>query len=63
MAPQNQFVKIVLRSPSWGSLIIISKKLKPSKLLFILFAHLRHFPILFLHIEHLYKVGDGNLLG
>lgn len=27
---------------------------------FILFHHL---PILFLHIEHLYKVGDGNLLG
>lgn len=63
MASQNQFVKIVLRSPPWGSLIIISKKLKPSKLLFILFAHLRYFPILFLHIEHLYKVGNGDLLG
>lgn len=24
---------------------------------------LHHLPILFLHIEHLYKVGDGNLLG
>ena len=36
-------------------------KLKPSKLLFALFLH--HLPILFLHIEHLYKVGDGNLLG
>lgn len=38
-------------------------KLKPSKLLFILFAHLRYLPILFLHIERLYKVGNGNLLG
>lgn len=37
-------------------------KLKPSKLLFALFL-LHHLPILFLHIEHLYKVGDGNLLG
>lgn len=63
MAPQNQFVKIVLRSPPWGSLIIISKKLKPSKLLLALFVLLRHLPILFLHIEHLYKVGNGNLLG
>ena len=63
MVSQNQFVKIVLRSPSWGSLIIISKKLKPSQLLFILFVPLHYRPILFLHIEHLYKVGDGNLLG
>lgn len=63
MTSQNQFVKIIWRSPPWGSLIIISKKLKPSQILFILFAHLRYLPILFLHIEHLYKVGDGNLLG
>lgn len=38
-------------------------KLKPSKLLLAMFVSLHHLPILFLHIEHLYKVGDGNLLG
>lgn len=38
-------------------------KLKPFQHLFILFAHLHHLPILFLHIENLYKVGDGDLLG
>lgn len=63
MTSQNQFVKIIWRSPPWGSLIIISKKLKPSQLLFILFVPLYHLPIRLLHIKHLYKVGDGNLLG
>ena len=38
-------------------------KLKPSQLLFILFVPLYHLPIRLLHIKHLYKVGDGNLLG
>lgn len=34
--------------------------LKGKAFSFILF---HHFPILFLHIENLYKVGNGNLLG
>lgn len=38
-------------------------KLKPSQPLFILFVLPSRLPILFLHIKHLYKVGNGNLLG
>ena len=34
-----------------------------SQLLLAMFALFYHLPILFLHIERLYKVGDGNLLG
>lgn len=37
-------------------------KLKPSQHLFALFL-LHHLPIRLLHIEHLYKVGDGDHLG
>lgn len=38
-------------------------RMDKSKNVFTLFVLLLHLPILFLHIEHLYKVGNGDLLG
>lgn len=40
--------------------LIGKNSLAVDKFLFVL---LHHRPIRLLHIEHLYKVGDGNLLG